>query len=84
MDADEHPRPCFLGLARFDPSYEMAVSFQRLLEGKHTKADMILLRHEHLERAIERRYNYENRKAHDIVNAKYDYLDALKKEADKK
>lgn len=45
------------GYRTFGKSYDMAVSFQRLLTNQSTKADLVLLRHEHIESAIEKRYN---------------------------
>ena len=36
------------------PNYYMAVSFQRLLQGDYNDADIILLHHEHIERAVEK------------------------------
>ena len=68
------------GYKVFDSSYEMAKSFQRLKEGNYTYADIVLLRHEHLERAVEKRYNLKYRDAHKLAESKYNYNLAIKKE----
>ena len=46
------------GYRTFGKSYDMAVSFQRLLTNQSTKADLVLLRHEHIESAIEKNEMY--------------------------
>ena len=68
------------GYKTFDTSYEMSVSFQRLKEGNFTDADVLLLRHEHLERALEKRYNMKYEDAHNLTDTKYNYASAIKKE----
>lgn len=68
------------GYKTFDASYDMAVSFQRLKEGDFTDTDILLLRHEHLERAFEKRYNMKYEDAHNIAERKYNYSLAIKKE----
>lgn len=72
------------GYRKFDSSYDMAVSFQRLLTNKFTKADIVLLRHEHLEKAIEKRYNVEFKVAHILAEKKYNYSLALIREKEKR
>ncbi|MFL0245517.1 phage minor capsid protein [Candidatus Clostridium stratigraminis] len=68
-------------IGRFDPDYDMARSWQRLIEGKEIKAmDIIMLRHEYLESGLMKRYNYEYRVAHDITERKYNYSKAVKEE----
>lgn len=61
------------GYRRFDPSYNMAQSFQRLLSGTHDDNDIVLLRHEHLEKALEKRYNLTYEEAHKLAERKYFY-----------
>lgn len=61
------------GIRKLYESYYMAVSFQRLLQGTYNDADLLLLHHEHLEWAIENRYNMVNRKAHELAERKYNY-----------
>ena len=64
---------------RFDPSYDMAQSLQRLNIGKPEKHDIIMLKHESLE------YKYMNvnglayNKAHALANKEFDYYHALLK-----
>ncbi|HBE9895599.1 TPA: hypothetical protein KNO03_003501 [Clostridioides difficile] len=69
------------GYKRFDPSYDMALSWQRLIDGKNIKeSDLILLKHERLEKFIMDRYGYNYKEAHNIVVRKYDYDESLDKE----
>lgn len=68
------------GEKRFDSDYDMALSFRRLMDSTYNQADIILLRHEHLERAIEKRYNTTYQEAHDLTTTKYDYDKALREE----
>ena len=51
------------GYRTFGKSYDMAVSFQRLLTNQSTKADLVLLRHEHIESAIEKKVQLKNHKS---------------------
>ncbi len=67
------------GYKSFDPSYDMAISWQKLIEGKDIrKCDIILLKHERLEKFLMDRYNYDYKKAHGLVVRKYDYEKALR------
>lgn len=51
------------------PEYNIAVSWQRLREGKIIKKqDLILLRHEALEHYLMNKYNYNYDYAHKIVS----------------
>lgn len=67
------------GINRFHSDYYIAVSWQRLREGKNIKEqDLVLLRHEALEHYLMNKYNYKyidahNIDAHKIVERKYDY-----------
>ena len=67
------------GYKKFYPSYNMSVSFQRLMQGNYNDADILLLHHEHLERALEKRYNLTNRQAHNYAKTKYDYFETFRK-----
>ncbi|HHC9972171.1 TPA: phage head morphogenesis protein, partial [Staphylococcus aureus] len=52
------------GINNFYPDYNIAVSWQRLREGKTIKKqDLILLRHEALEHYLMNKYNYNYREA---------------------
>lgn len=69
------------GYARFDESYEMSVSFQRLLSSnidKIQKEDIIMLKHEHLEYELMNRYKYDYDTAHALTNRKYNYEDLIR------
>ena len=68
------------GVMRFPPDYEMAQSFQRILDGKNIQEhDLILLRHERLEYGLMKRYDLKYQTAHDITARKYNYALALRK-----
>lgn len=65
---------------RFDPSYDMAESFRRLLSGeKIQEHDIILVHHERLEYELMNRYKKDYDTAHRLTCRKYDYYTALKK-----
>ena len=68
------------GINNFYPDYNIAVSWQRLREGKNIKEqDLILLRHEALEHYLMNKYNYNYREAHEIVERKYDFASYIEK-----
>ena len=57
----------------FAPSYEMAQSWQRLIDGKDIKKhDLTLLNHEIMEKDLMKR-GYSQDKAHILASKKYDY-----------
>ena len=67
-------------IKRFDPDYQMAQSFQRLLQGNNIQShDITLLRHERLEYLLMKRYNMVYEDAHDMAERKYNYAAELKK-----
>ena len=60
-------------IQRFDPSYEMAESWQRLVDGKEIMThDITLLRHERMERSLMLQ-GVPQDEAHMIATKKYDY-----------
>lgn len=69
----------------FDPDYDMAQSFQRILEGKDIKPhDITLLRHERLEYLLMKKYNMVYEDAHSIAERKYNYSKGLKEFLDER
>lgn len=67
------------GCRRFDPDYDMAESFRRLREGKDIQNhDLILLKHEHLEYNLMKKFNLSYDEAHSLAESKYNYSEALK------
>lgn len=67
------------GQNQFAPDYDMTQSFQRLITGRDIqKHDIILLRHESLEKRLMTRYNYKYKEAHKLTSKKYDYAKALR------
>ena len=60
------------GKKRFDPSYEMAQSWQRLISGSFKEQDIVLLKHEYAElRYMEK--GYSQNEAHIRASKKYNY-----------
>lgn len=60
------------GRSRFYPSYDMAVSWQRLINGDYLEKDMVLLRHEYCElRYMEKGLTQD--KAHIKASRRYNY-----------
>lgn len=69
------------GYTNFYPDYDMAIAWQRLIEGKNIKkSDIVLLHHERLECYLMNRYNYGYEEAHNITCRKYNYIKALKED----
>ena len=66
LDGDE--------LQNFDPSYDMAVSWQRLIEGRNIQEmDIVLLYHELIEHKIMTEQDAPYHTAHRQANEKYNY-----------
>lgn len=66
---------------RFDPDYNMAVSWQRLIEGrKILPQDIVLLKHEYLELTIMKVRGLSYRDAHILANEKHNYAAAIREE----
>lgn len=66
-------------IKKFEPDYDMAQSFQRILEGKNIKPhDYTLLKHEILEFEIMSKYNMTYEDAHAIAEKQYNYSKELK------
>lgn len=60
------------GKKRFDPSYEIAQSWQRLISGNFKEQDIVLLKHEYAElRYMEK--GYSQNEAHIRASKKYNY-----------
>ncbi len=60
------------GKKRFDPSYDMAQSWQRLINGNFEEKDIVLLKHEYAElRYMEK--GYTQNEAHIKASKKYNY-----------
>lgn len=63
---------------RFASSYDMAQSWQRLINGKPKELDLILLKHEYLELSLMKRGSSQY-EAHIIASKKHNYAKAVKK-----
>ena len=60
-------------ISKFDPSYEIAQSWQRLVDGKSIQPhDMTLLLHEMMEQELMMQ-GYSQGEAHILASRKYDY-----------
>jgi hypothetical protein len=58
---------------RFEPNYYMAQAWDRLVNGQPTKDDILLLKHEDLERLLMTRYGMQYHEAHVLTNTRYDW-----------
>lgn len=68
------------GYSRFYPNYDMAVSLQRLLEGKDIKNhDLVLMQHEAMEYDLMNKYKLPYNEAHAKTNEKYNYQELCDK-----
>lgn len=65
---------------RFDASYDMAIAWKRMQEGKYENRDILLLKHEYLESIVEKKYSITYREAHEIASKKHDWNNILEKE----
>jgi len=64
---------------RFASDYDMAQSWQRLIDGKQIEVhDLVLLKHELLEIDFMRK-GYSQQEAHDLTNLTFNYKDALER-----
>ncbi len=69
-------------VGRFDPNYNMAQAWERLIQGTHTPLDIKLLKHELVELTQMRRHGLIYKDAHDIANIRHNWeieIDKLKK-----
>lgn len=64
-------------VAVFDADYDMAVAWQRLINGTYEDRDIVLLKHELLESQVEKGYNLNYRDAHNIAQKKYPWSDII-------
>lgn len=61
------------GRGRFDANYDMAIAWQRLINGNFEDRDLVLLNHELLESIVEKEYNCTYREAHNMAEEKHDW-----------
>ena len=68
----------------FDPNYDMAVSWQRLIEGKNIQEmDIVMLKHELMEYELMNNRGLSYRVAHEMTEQVYNYSNYVK-ELDRK
>ena len=66
---------------RFDPDYHMAVSWQRLIEGRWIRfQDIVLLKHEYLELTLMKTKGLPYSEAHRLANEKHNYAEAIRED----
>ena len=64
----------------FYPDYDIAESWQRLIDGKNIQEhDLILIKHEYLEQALMNRRGLSQREAHSRAEKFYNYKVAVEK-----
>ena len=64
---------------RFEADYDMAVSWQRLIEGKSIQEmDIIMLKHELLEQSLMKEKGLPYREAHREAEKSYNYIKYIK------
>lgn len=68
---------------RFDSDFDQAQAWDRLSQGKGTKADIEMLKHEYVELTQMRLHGYDYETAHDIANSKHNWAKMLIKEMKK-
>lgn len=70
-------------ISLLNADYNMAVAWQRLINGNYEDRDILLLKHEYLESIIENRYKMSNEEAHVITTKTHDWYGQLIKEKGK-
>jgi SPP1 gp7 family putative phage head morphogenesis protein len=66
-------------IGRFSPDYDMAQTWQRLIQDKHTELDIMLMKHEMVEYTQMKRHGYDYMTAHDIANVYHNWESEIKK-----
>lgn len=66
------------GTGRFDADYDMAIAWQRLINGSFEDRDLVLLNHELLESIVEKEYNLTYREAHNMAEKEYAWEKIIK------
>lgn len=61
------------GYRRYDADRDMAVAWQRLINGRYENRDITLLNHELVENDLEKAYNMPYREAHVLANERYNW-----------
>lgn len=64
----------------FDPDYDMAVAWKRLVEGMPKERDILLLKHELLESKLEKEYKLTASEAHEMADKTYAWDEKLLEE----
>lgn len=64
-------------VGRYTADYDMAVAWQRLINGTYEDRDILLLNHELLESKVEKAYNLSYEEAHKIAHEKYPWSDKI-------
>ena len=66
-------------LSKFDPDYDMAVSWQRLIDGKNIEEmDLVMINHELMEYDLMANKGLSYKEAHTLTDKKYNYSKYIK------
>ncbi|WP_318581351.1 hypothetical protein [Clostridium botulinum] len=63
-----------------DSDYDMAIAWQRLIDGNLKERDILLLKHEYLESILEKKYNLSNAEAHKRTTKLHDWVKVMENE----
>ncbi|BDR67212.1 hypothetical protein K144312032_14400 [Clostridium tetani] len=63
-----------------DSDYDMAIAWQRLIDGNFKERDILLLKHEYLESILEKKYNLSNAEAHKRTTKLHDWVKVMENE----
>ena len=66
------------GKGRFYPNCDMAISWQKMINGNFTEADILMIKHELMEISLVEQ-GYSQSEAHDLTNKTYNYSEAINK-----
>lgn len=73
------------GLKRFDPDFDQAQAWQRLIEGKNIwDSDIVMLQHEFTELSIMRDTGCTYEEAHRVANESYDWFETFVEEKERR
>ncbi|GHU57362.1 hypothetical protein AGMMS49975_22820 [Clostridia bacterium] len=65
------------GLKPFDPDFDQASAWNRLVSGTHSELDVMMLKHEYVELTQMRLHNYNYEQAHKVANRYHNWYKAI-------
>ncbi|WP_287165273.1 minor capsid protein [Clostridium sp.] len=63
-----------------DSDYDMAIAWQRLIDGNFKERDILLLKHEYIESILEKKYTLSNAEAHKRTTKLHDWVTVMENE----